>query len=107
MTQKTNHSPWTLDIRVRERNLRSGALTEKDVEKFLAGLPDAGAESEAFGIPQPALTESHQHTAAAAAHHHAPVSVIESDADIDDEDEDDEDDAGEDDSASDVTPDAG
>ena len=61
MTQKTNPNPWTMDVRVRERNLKSGALTDKDLEKHLAALPDVADQSEPFGIPQPALTDQPQH----------------------------------------------
>jgi hypothetical protein len=52
--QKT---PWDLDVRVRERNLRSGALDEKDVEKHLKDLPDVGANAEIVQIPQPAVDD--------------------------------------------------
>jgi hypothetical protein len=52
--QKT---PWDLDVRVRERNLRSGALDEKDVEKHLKELPDVGANAEIVQIPQPAVDD--------------------------------------------------
>lgn len=55
MTQKTN--PWTFDVRVRERNLKAGSLTDKDVEKYLAQLPDNGDQTEAFGTAQPALEQ--------------------------------------------------
>jgi hypothetical protein len=55
MTQKTN--PWTFDVRVRERNLKAGSLTEKDVEKYLASLPDNTDEVEPFAIAQPALEQ--------------------------------------------------
>lgn len=55
MTQKTN--PWTFDVRVRERNLKAGSLTEKDVEKYLSTLPDNADQSEAFGTAQPALEQ--------------------------------------------------
>ncbi len=57
MTQKTNQNPWTMDVRVRERNLRSGALTEKDLEKQLAALPDLADQAEPFAIAQPALAQ--------------------------------------------------
>lgn len=57
MTQKTTQNPWTMDVRVRERNLKSGALTEKDLEKFLSALPDLEDQSEAFATPQPALAQ--------------------------------------------------
>ena len=55
MTQKTN--PWTFDVRVRERNLKAGSLTEKDVEKYLSQLPDVAEQAEAFGTAQPALEQ--------------------------------------------------
>ena len=55
MTQKTN--PWTFDVRVRERNIKAGTVTEKDVEKYLGGLPDLADQSESFGTSQPALLQ--------------------------------------------------
>ena len=48
-------SPWDLDIRVRERNLKNGRLEEKDVEKFLSSLPDLGEGTVSFSTSQPAL----------------------------------------------------
>lgn len=57
MTQKTTQNPWTMDVRVRERNLKSGALTEKDLEKFLAALPDVADQAEPFALSQPALAQ--------------------------------------------------
>lgn len=57
MTQKTTQNPWTFDTRVRERNLRSGAVTEKDVEKYLSQLPDLADQAEPFALSQPALAQ--------------------------------------------------
>ena len=57
MTQKTNQNPWTMDVRVRERNLKSGALTDKDLEKYLSTLPDVAEQAEPFGTAQPALAQ--------------------------------------------------
>ena len=51
-TQKT---PWDLDVRVRDRNLRKGVLEEKDVEKYLKDLPDVAANAENVTIAQPAV----------------------------------------------------
>ena len=48
-------SPWDLDIRVRERNLKNGRLQEKDVEKLLSSLPDLGDQTSSFATAQPAL----------------------------------------------------
>ncbi len=58
MTQKTN--PWTFDVRVRERNLKAGTITDKDVEKYVGGLPDLADQSESFGTSQPALLQPPQ-----------------------------------------------
>ena len=52
-------SPWDLDIRVRERNLKNGRLEDKDVDKFLSSLPDLGSETIGFSTPQPALEGHH------------------------------------------------
>jgi hypothetical protein len=52
MTQKTN--PWTFDVRVRERNLKAGSLTEKDVEKYLSSLPDNAAQP---ALEQPEIAD--------------------------------------------------
>ncbi|MBX3234418.1 MAG: hypothetical protein KIT84_13270 [Labilithrix sp.] len=57
MTTKTSQNPWTMDVRVRERNLRSGALTEKDLEKHLSALPDLDGQYDSFTTPQPALAQ--------------------------------------------------
>jgi len=46
---------WDWDVRVRERNLKKGALTDKDVDKMLGHLPDLTESSEAVAQPQPAL----------------------------------------------------
>jgi hypothetical protein len=54
MSNKTINS-WDWDIRVRERNLKSGALTEKDIEKQVSQLPDVADHAEPVAIPQPAL----------------------------------------------------
>jgi hypothetical protein len=51
-SQKT---PWDLDVRVRERNIRKGVLDDKDVEKYLKELPDVAANAENVVIPQPAV----------------------------------------------------
>ena len=44
-----------LDIRVRDRNLKSGLIAPKDVEKHIAGLADMDSQIEHFQTPQPAL----------------------------------------------------
>ncbi len=52
-TKTITTSEW--DIRVRTRNLRDGVITDKDVEKHLAALPDLEAATESFTLEQPAL----------------------------------------------------
>jgi hypothetical protein len=54
MSNKTINS-WDWDIRVRERNLKNQTVTEKDLEKHVAQLPDLADQAEAVSIPQPAL----------------------------------------------------
>lgn len=48
-------NPWDLDIRVRERNLRNGMLSDKDVEKMMSQLPDLVEQTEPVSVGQPAL----------------------------------------------------
>ena len=48
----------SLDVRVRERNLRAGLISEKDVEKHVAGLADLADQVETFALAQPALDEA-------------------------------------------------
>lgn len=48
-------NPWDWDVRVRERNLRSGMLEDKDVEKHLTQLHDVGDLAEPIGLSQPAV----------------------------------------------------
>jgi ribosomal protein L12E/L44/L45/RPP1/RPP2 len=83
-TQKTN--PWTFDVRVRERNLKAGSVTDKDVEKYLAGLPDLADQSEAFATAaQPALAPPPPPPP-------PPAALDDSDDEEDEEEDEDEDD---------------
>ncbi len=84
MTQKTN--PWTFDVRVRERNLKAGTVTEKDVDKYIGGLPDLADQSEPFGTSQPALAQPAVAAAVDTGSHDADLGT-----DSDDEDDEDED----------------
>jgi hypothetical protein len=86
MTQKTN--PWTFDVRVRERNLKAGTVTEKDVEKYIGGLPDLADQSEPFGTSQPALVQP-------ALAQSAAVDTGSHDADLGDDEDDEEEDRNE------------
>jgi hypothetical protein len=54
MSNKTINS-WDWDIRVRERMLKSGTLTDKDVEKHITALPDLAEQAEPVSMSQPAI----------------------------------------------------
>jgi hypothetical protein len=67
MTQK-NEDFLTFDVRVRERNLNAGAITEGDLEKYYASLPDLADQAQPFGTLQPALTQPEPTMHAGTAH---------------------------------------
>lgn len=46
---------FKFDVRVRERFLRSGQLTEREVEERLSGLVDVAANAAAVELKQPAF----------------------------------------------------
>jgi flagellar biosynthesis/type III secretory pathway chaperone len=50
-----NINAWDWDVRVRERNLKNGVLTDKDIEKQVSALHDLEAQCEPVTLPQPAL----------------------------------------------------
>ena len=54
MSNKTINS-WDWDIRVRERMIKAGTLTDKDVEKHIAQLPDLAEHVEPVSMTQPAI----------------------------------------------------
>lgn len=43
-------NPWDWDVRVRERNLAKGILTEADVNKHLMELPDVAEQAETLAM---------------------------------------------------------
>jgi hypothetical protein len=55
MSNNKTINSWDWDIRVRDRMLKNGTLTEKDVEKHIGGLVDQGEHSEPVTIAQPAI----------------------------------------------------
>jgi len=57
MTPKNAQSPMILDLRVRERNLRSGALSSEEVDKYLSQLPDLSDEVETFATAMPGFED--------------------------------------------------
>ena len=56
MTTKTVPS-WEWDVRVRDRNIKKGMFTEKDVEKHLGSLPDGAAHCESVAVAQPGIDD--------------------------------------------------
>jgi hypothetical protein len=55
MSETKAENPWQFDLRIRARNLKSGALTEKELQKHISALPDLEANVGSFETPQPAL----------------------------------------------------
>jgi|SwirhirootsSR2_FD_contig_31_10523475_length_436_multi_2_in_0_out_0_2 hypothetical protein len=58
MTTSTNTktiNSWDWDIRVRDRNIKNGTLTDKDIEKHKAALVDAAEQADPVSLSQPAL----------------------------------------------------
>lgn len=49
---------FKLDVRVRERMLARGQITEDEIKKHLDALPDAEQQGESIQQPQPALGSS-------------------------------------------------
>lgn len=90
MTTKTNTNPWLMDTRVRERNLKAGSLTEKDLEKHLAALPDLEGQYDSFSTPQPALEQPRVAVASSVDEDVLSESDVDVDAGADEDDEDDE-----------------
>jgi hypothetical protein len=54
-SDKSKVNVWDLDLRVRERNLHTGQLDGKAVQKYLADLPDLEGHFEIVDEHQPAL----------------------------------------------------
>jgi len=54
MSNKTINS-WDWDIRVRERMLKNGTLTDKDVEKHVTSLVDLADQADPVSMTQPAI----------------------------------------------------
>lgn len=49
------NNTWDWDVRVRERNLKNGTLSEKDVEKATSQLADLEGQCDPVATAQPAL----------------------------------------------------
>jgi hypothetical protein len=55
MSNDKTINSWDWDIRVRDKMLKSNTLTDKDVEKQVAALPDLAEQAEPVTIAQPAI----------------------------------------------------
>ena len=51
----TGSEIFKLDVRIRERMLRKGSLSEAEVNKHLEALPDVASQGEDLPLRQPAL----------------------------------------------------
>ncbi|TKD07359.1 hypothetical protein [Polyangium fumosum] len=87
------------DLRVRERLLAAGVITQADIDSYLAGLSELETEAEGLGIPQPALVSASSAAAPAPqpiAAAPAPAPAVSSAAvDVEDDIDDAADEAGE------------
>lgn len=79
----TSAQTWDWDVRVRERNLKAGLLSEKEVEKMLSSLEDLAEKADTVSLAQPALSSS------AVSADASDIDDEEDDDDIDDDDDDD------------------
>jgi hypothetical protein len=52
MSEVKVENAWLFDQRIRARNIKSGAVADKDVQKYLAALPDLEDKVESFSVPQ-------------------------------------------------------
>ena len=55
MSADRSNNPWLFDLRLRERNVLSGALDAKELARHLGALVDLEAETDTFGWAQPAI----------------------------------------------------
>jgi hypothetical protein len=55
MSNTKQINSWDWDVRVRERNIKNGTLTEKDVEKSTQQLTDLEGQADPVTTGQPAL----------------------------------------------------
>lgn len=86
------------DVRVRDRQLRRGALTPEAVTAHTEGLKDLSDEAEDLPFPQPALVSAEAAASASEARPTGPraVPAPESNLAADDDDDEDEDEADDD-----------
>ncbi len=56
MSNKATVQSWDWDLRVRERNLKAGIISEKEVEKMLHALGDLTGEVDTMTLVQPAVS---------------------------------------------------
>lgn len=70
----TGSEIFKLDVRIRERMLRKGSLSEAEVNKHLDALPDVASQGEDMVLRQPAV-QRFDDAAAMRAKNPAPRSV--------------------------------
>jgi hypothetical protein len=57
--EKGRMNAQDLDVRIRDRQLASGALDPKAMERYITELPDLEGQAESLPIDQPALSGGH------------------------------------------------
>jgi hypothetical protein len=55
VTMTDSRMLWDLDVRVRDRNLKTGRLKKDEVQKYYEGLADVSARADTVELRQPAL----------------------------------------------------
>ena len=53
----TSKDPRQFDVRVVERNLRKGIISEKDLSEFVRSLPDVADNAEETEVAQPGVVD--------------------------------------------------
>lgn len=86
-------APLSHDLRVRERLISAGIISQAEIEQYLANLPDNEGNSESLGIGQPALNTPQPPAPPAPAPIRVspPIQTSSTSADLDDDDDDDDD----------------
>jgi hypothetical protein len=49
---------WDFDVRVRERNLKTGRLKKEEVQKYYEGMVDVDANLDVLEVKQPAFSSA-------------------------------------------------
>jgi len=95
VTMSDSKQIWDLDVRVRDRNLKSGRITKEAVDAHLAALPDLSQFADVLSLGQPGDQDDEDDedddTCDSDSSDDSDLSADDADSDDDGEDEDDDD----------------